>query len=153
MDGQPRAVDGDGNCTEVREMGADELVPGPPTASFAGGPAEGATVVAAGVRFDLASTYSCAPSFECSIDGGAFAACTSPLTLTGLADGPHSLAVRALDLIPQTGPVVTRGFSTQAPAAQPQARKRCKKGFRVKKVKKKRKCVKKKKRRKGSRGR
>ncbi|MBA2954846.1 hypothetical protein GON03_10955 [Nocardioides sp. MAH-18] len=36
-------------------------------------------------------------SFQCQVDGAAFAACTSPLELTALAVGSHTVAVRALD--------------------------------------------------------
>lgn len=35
--------------------------------------------------------------FQCSVDGGPFASCTSPRRLTGLAEGPHSLVVRHSD--------------------------------------------------------
>ncbi|HET6547988.1 MAG TPA: hypothetical protein VFG79_06025 [Solirubrobacter sp.] len=35
--------------------------------------------------------------YECSVDGGPFAACATPFTVTGLPPGPHTIDVRAVD--------------------------------------------------------
>jgi outer membrane protein OmpA-like peptidoglycan-associated protein len=42
-------------------------------------------------------TLSAGQTAECQVDGGAWAACASPFTPAGLADGPHALKLRAVD--------------------------------------------------------
>jgi len=48
--------------------------------------------------FALSSNESPDVTYECSVDGGAYAPCGSPATLGSLADGAHTLDVRAADL-------------------------------------------------------
>ncbi|MBJ7458187.1 MAG: hypothetical protein JHD02_03265, partial [Thermoleophilaceae bacterium] len=50
-------------------------------------------------------------TFECSENGAAFAACTSPVNLAGLAQGPQTFAVRAKDAVGNTGSSASIGWS------------------------------------------
>jgi RHS repeat-associated protein len=68
--------------------------PGPPDTTINSGPS--GAVATATATFAFTSTQS--PStFQCSVDGGAWAACLSPQTYTGLAEGTHLFQVRAVN--------------------------------------------------------
>jgi hypothetical protein len=66
-------------------------------------------------------------TFECSLDGALFSACTTPNTYTNLVDGPHVFAVRAVDPAKNTGSASAYGWTidsrppTAAFAAGPSA--------------------------------
>lgn len=69
-----------------------------PDTSITGGPAEGATVAPDAVSFAFAGTPADAVAgFDCQVDGGAWAACSSAAPVAGLADGSHVFRVRARD--------------------------------------------------------
>jgi len=62
-------------------------------------------------------------SFECGLDGAPFAACAaSGITYTGLANGPHTFLVRAVDPSANVDPTPAGySFDVQAPSAPPAA--------------------------------
>ncbi len=60
------------------------------------GPQEGSLLTIGTATFKFASSE--AGTTQCSLDGAAFTACVSPLSLSGLAPGVHAFAVRSLDL-------------------------------------------------------
>ena len=55
-------------------------------------------------------------SFECSLDGGAFAACDSPHEFSGVSFAAHEFAVRATDAAGNTDPTpATRAWTAEDP--------------------------------------
>ncbi len=90
-----RAVDPAGNTGAVatRTWTVDTVAPGAPAVQLATAPTTPSSDPAPSIAFggDAGAT------FQCRLDGGAWAACTSPLQLSGLADGSHQVEIRQGD--------------------------------------------------------
>jgi uncharacterized repeat protein (TIGR01451 family) len=89
-----RAVDPAGNRDATPALRAWTVDTIAPETTIAAGPT--GPTASASATFDLSSNEATA-TFECSLDGATFAACSDPATFAGLAEGPHTLAVRAVD--------------------------------------------------------
>lgn len=74
-----------------------EIDTAPPTLSFTGGISENGTSNQSSQRFTFAAADAGAFATTCSVDGAGPATCTSPVDLTALGDGAHSLSVVAAD--------------------------------------------------------
>jgi hypothetical protein len=59
----------------------------------------------------FANTDADVARFECKLDGGDFAECTSPKQFTGLAAGSHTASVRAIDKAGNAGQAVSQAFT------------------------------------------
>ena len=77
-----------------------------PETSIDGGPTGSVASTAATFTF---SSNEGAVTFQCRVDGGALFPCTSPHSLSGLAQGAHTFDVRATDAV---------GFTDSSPAAR-----------------------------------
>jgi hypothetical protein len=59
-------------------------------------------------------TASESATFECKLDGGAFAPCISPKSYPNLPDGPHVFSVKATDVVGNTGAPANHGWTIDA---------------------------------------
>jgi hypothetical protein len=58
--------------------------------------------------------------FDCALDSGPFAPCTSPATFAGLAAGGHAVRVRAIDTVGNVDPTpAERGFTVSSVSGNP----------------------------------
>ena len=79
------------SASAVIEVTVDRTTPDTTLVTSPGDPSRDSTPDFTFSSSELGST------FECSVDGGAWAACTTPHTTAPLADGPRTFDVRAID--------------------------------------------------------
>jgi hypothetical protein len=107
---QVRQTDTAGNTGPAasRSWTVDATAPAAPTITV--GPSAQTNQTSASFTF----TGEAGATFECSLDGAAFAACTSPKTYSGLADGAHAFQVRQIDTAGNTGPAANRAWTVDS---------------------------------------
>lgn len=113
--GVPVEVSNVSNFAHLGEFGAaapaDTTPPAAPILS--GAPSGSVTSSSATISF----TAEDGATFTCSLDGGAYAACSSPRSLSGLAAGPHTFSVKASDAAGNTSLAETASWTVTASVA------------------------------------
>jgi hypothetical protein len=91
-----QATDLAGNqSSDSRSWTADTT---PPSVGITSGPVDGTFSAIGSPSFGFSATDANMDTVQCSLDGGAFADCSSPFATGALGDGPHSVTVQATDL-------------------------------------------------------
>src|SRR5262249_31765864 len=83
-----------------------------PAVTITAGPADASTVATNDGAFEFESELGA--TFECKLDGGSFASCTSPFNFTDLGEGAHTFTVRATDALGNTGDAAARSWTIDA---------------------------------------
>ena len=91
-----RATDGTGNVDPTPASFTWVVDTTAPDTTITGNP-PAVTGPSASFTFTGSDAGSGVASFQCQLDGGGFAACTSPQSYSSLANGRHSFQVRAVD--------------------------------------------------------
>ncbi|HEY0738370.1 MAG TPA: PxKF domain-containing protein, partial [Herpetosiphonaceae bacterium] len=89
-----RAIDAAGNADATPATHTWTIDTSAPQTTITSQPANPSTSGSASFSFTSSEASS---SFECSLDNSPFATCASPQSYSGLTDGSHSFAVRAID--------------------------------------------------------
>lgn len=107
------ATDGAGNRSESKTLTIN-LDKTAPETSIGSGPSTPTRSASASFGF---SSPEAGATFECKLDGGAFAPCTSPKGYSALKDGKHTFSVRAVDTAGNTDSTpATRAFTVDTTA-------------------------------------
>ncbi len=107
--------DAAGNVSDLSSVLTVKVDTVAPDSSITAGPS-GAVAETAGVFAFVGSPD--AVSFECALDGAAFAPCSSPVSVSSLSAGAHTLEVRATDAAGNTdGTPALRTWSVEPPLA------------------------------------
>lgn len=86
----------------------------PPTATVTGGPPALANDRSASFAF----TADEPSSFQCSLDGGSFVPCSSPVSYSGLSDGGHTFVARPTDGVGNPGASSSYSWTIDATAPE-----------------------------------
>ena len=92
-----RAIGGDTNADPTPASFTWTIDTAPPDTTIDGKPADPSGSGSASFSFGGTDAGTGVASFQCKLDAGSFAACTSPSDYSGLSDGNHTFQVRAID--------------------------------------------------------
>jgi hypothetical protein len=108
---QVRATDGAGNTDPTPAEQTWTIDTTPPDTTITSGPSGTVNSTSATLTFTAEPA-----TFACSLDGAAFAACSSPKSYAGLGFGSHTFQVRATDAAGNTDPTpAQRTWTVNAP--------------------------------------
>ena len=107
-----RAVDAAGNVSGLSNAVGITIDSTPPVTTIGANPPAQSNSASAHFTFTADDP---AATFECKLDGGSFAACTSPQSYSGLAQGLHTLTVTATNSAGSASATTTFTVDTIAP--------------------------------------